>query len=265
MRSKTYLPLPARGWPGAHTITYPALWRVRPPFQRPFDAPATVRQLAHVADLPCFGSPHRHESRERHAGQRRCRLHGSKLRPHSVHVFEGMVRLYRTWVRYNEFYVIAVKQFTGRSGGSCFTHNREEGPALGTFPQRRFRPVPVPVPWISGVDHGDPGGAGPAGPAEPVPAVQRSRAPRRAGAITKRPALNARREAGRAPGGGEPGRSLPFCFGTRDNRATDRDDCGWPVPPQAPGIVACEVPAGAVPRSGAAHGAGRKGMGKWRR
>ena len=101
-------------------------------------------------------------------------------------------------------------------------------------------------------------GAGPGGPAEPVTATRR-RHHQTAGAEGPAKGRCAPR------GGGEPGRSLPFCCGTRDNRATDRDDCGWPVPPQAPRIVACEVPAGAVPRSGAAHGAGRKGMGKWRR
>src|SRR5215472_177077 len=30
--------------------------------------------------------------------------------------------------------------------------------------------------------------------------------------------------------GGQDDRSLPFCFRTRDNRATDRNDCGEPVP-----------------------------------
>jgi len=73
------------------------------------------------------------------------------------------------------------------------------------------------------------------------------------------------------PDGSEHGRSLPFCCRTRDNRATDRDDCGWPVPPRAPGIAACGVPERAVPRGGAVpcrgavHEAGRKGMGEWRR
>jgi hypothetical protein len=61
---------------GAQSMTYLALWRVRPPVQRPFDAPATLRHLAHVADLPCFGSPHRHKSLGRQAGQRKCLLEG---------------------------------------------------------------------------------------------------------------------------------------------------------------------------------------------
>ena len=43
------------------------------------------------------------------------------------------------------------------------------------------------------------------------------------------------------PDGGEPGRSLPFWFRTRDNRATERNDCGWP------GSAACASDCG-VPR-----------------
>ena len=35
-----------------------------------------LRQLAQVADLPCFGSPHGQTFLERHAGQRRCLLEG---------------------------------------------------------------------------------------------------------------------------------------------------------------------------------------------
>ena len=45
-------------------MTYPALWRVCPAFQCPFDAPATLLQAPHVADLPCFGDPHERRSLE---------------------------------------------------------------------------------------------------------------------------------------------------------------------------------------------------------
>lgn len=37
-------------------MMYPALCRVRPPFQWPFDEQATLLHLAQVADLPCLGS-----------------------------------------------------------------------------------------------------------------------------------------------------------------------------------------------------------------
>ena len=86
MCSKTYRPLPALGCPGAQTMTYPALWRVRPPFQQPFEEPATVRQLEQVVDFPCFRSPQEHRSRDRHAGQRRCPLDGWNSLPHSRQV-----------------------------------------------------------------------------------------------------------------------------------------------------------------------------------
>ena len=50
--------------------------------------------------------------------------------------------------------------------------------------------------------------------------------------------------------GGQDGRSLPFWFRTRDNRATDRNDCGSLVPSSGGVRDAC--------RRG---GSGRKGMG----
>ena len=75
------------------------------------------------------------------------------------------------------------------------------------------------------------------------PGVPRPRRPGRrqahpgraaAGAPRGRPALARRAGAGeKARGacnhGGQDGRSLPFCFRTRDNRATDGNDCGSPV------------------------------------
>ncbi len=67
-------------------MTYPALCRVRPPLQWPFDEPATLLHLAQVADLPCLGSPHVQKSLDRQEGQRRCLLDGRNSRPHSAHI-----------------------------------------------------------------------------------------------------------------------------------------------------------------------------------
>jgi len=72
------------------------------------------------------------------------------------------------------------------------------------------------------------------------PGGQRRRSRRRADVIAERraqrpvPALDASEHT--SEHGSEHGRSLPFCCGTRDNRATERNACGWPVPPRAPGL-----------------------------
>jgi hypothetical protein len=51
-----------------------------------------VRHDTHWTDFACMIRPHAHIVFARHAGHRRCRLEGLKLRPHSLHYF--MVRTY---------------------------------------------------------------------------------------------------------------------------------------------------------------------------
>ena len=51
-------------------------------------------------------------------------------------------------------------------------------------------------------------------------------------------------------------RSLPFCFRTRDNRATDRNDCDWPVAPRAAKITVRAGSEGGMPRRGRVSGRG---------
>ena len=78
-------------------------------------------------------------------------------------------------------------------------------------------------------------------------------------ATRRRGALLRRRSPEKARGacnhGGQDGRSLPFCFRTRDNRATDRNDCGS-LGSTARRRTRCLQDA---------VGSGRKGMGEWRR
>jgi hypothetical protein len=61
------------------------------------------------------------------------------------------------------------------------------------------------------------------------------------------------------------GRSLPFCLRTRDNRATERNSCGWPVSPQAPRVAAYPEPGRARCRSGRGAWSAEEGDGQWRR
>src|SRR6516162_2581095 len=71
-------------------------------------------------------------------------------------------------------------------------------------------------------------GRRPAHPGRPATGAPRGRAdlePARCDA----PEFREKRVA-RAIPGDQDDRSLPFCFRTRDNRATDRNDCGEPVP-----------------------------------
>src|SRR5438552_4797452 len=100
MCSNTYGDRLARGWSGTRTMTYPALWTVRPPFQFPFASFATVRHIEHCSDFACFGRPQAHVVLARHAGHRRCLLEGANRRPHSAHVlksgdFQGMYDAFR--------------------------------------------------------------------------------------------------------------------------------------------------------------------------
>src|SRR5690348_8449098 len=91
-------------------MTYPALCRVRPPLQWPFDEPATLLHSAQVADLPCLGSPHLQKSLDRQEGQRRCLLDGWNSRPHSVHFRSVIEEFYRIQIRY-ECYAPLIIEF----------------------------------------------------------------------------------------------------------------------------------------------------------
>lgn len=55
--------------------------------QFPLCSAPYLRHAEHLDDFTCFGLPQAQELRDRHQGQRRCRLEGTKARPHCRHAF----------------------------------------------------------------------------------------------------------------------------------------------------------------------------------